>query len=150
MQPVGLSLTSLKQNAASVKMRVSGHLHVRVPLVDCQKSACRLPGSREGRCAVGVGSVGGGRHRRVGRLGARVDAAAGDRWEEAPLPPSHVDYISSVTNPYVKHCVKLKKRCGLSPHPLCPRPPGLARAIFRSVVFSIRRVLLLQSQVAAS
>ena len=102
-----------QQELWSRKMRVVSALHVRAPLVDCRESACRLPGARPQQrlCAVGVGSVGGGRRRRVARLGLRVDAAAGDRWEEAPLPPPHVDYISSVTNPYVKHCVKLKKRC---------------------------------------
>jgi hypothetical protein len=106
-----------------VQMRLSGHL-VRIPLADGRESACRVPDtrSRQTRYAVGVGSVGGGRRRRVARLGVRVNAAAGDRWEEAPLPPPHVHYISSVTNPYVKHCVKLKKRCGPSPLPLLPPP----------------------------
>ena len=30
--------------------------------------------------------------------------------EDAPLPPAHVEQITSVTNPYVKHCTKLNKR----------------------------------------
>jgi hypothetical protein len=60
-----------------------------------------------------------------GRRVARVDARAGGGWEEeAPLPPPHVDYISSVTNPYVKHCVKLKKRCDL-PGPRARRKTSL-------------------------
>jgi hypothetical protein len=101
-------------------MRVSGYLH-RADPARGPESTCRLPDtrSRQTLYAVGVGSVGGGRRRRVARLGVRVNAAAGDRWEEAPLPPPHVDYISSVTNPYVKHCVKLKQRCG----PLTLLPP---------------------------
>jgi len=39
-----------------------------------------------------------------------VSLAASDSGLTGPLPPRHVDNISSVNNPYVKHCVKLSKR----------------------------------------
>jgi hypothetical protein len=107
------------------------------------QAACRLADTRSRRGgAARVGRVRGAHGRRV----ARVDARAGGGWEEeAPLPPPHVDYISSVTNPYVKHCVKLKKRCDLpSPRarrktslfttPLCyVQIRGACRHVFRGV-----------------